>query len=290
MSKTATIILPWAAAAAVLLLALLVRFPEPVLGEDQRAEERLPEMRAEVERAALEFGVAEEQYRSFIEFRNMAALRERFEGAVGSELAIFPSTVEFSTVKDVAQNAHSYVGVLGSYAEAGENYLDALRRYDDDLMKWSRSLGAASEQLRDDTFPVVEHVKLYPPPLGLREDPSLVTAAEVKALEDRLSESRAALVSGNTDPTERGAELQQLDAALDEVWESGRSIEYIESLHTDYQRFLAAYDREAGEVSATERGSRPLSPASLAVNGVVGLLAVVGLGLLFSGRGKIAEE
>ena len=48
-----------------------------------------------------------------------------------------------------------------------ETYFSQLKHFDDELMAWTRSLGAESEILRADTWPIVEYLKLYPPPTGL---------------------------------------------------------------------------------------------------------------------------
>ena len=45
-------------------------------------------------------------------------------------------------------------GTLLWRALAGEAYFAELRKYDDDLMSWSRTLGAKSEELRRATWPI----------------------------------------------------------------------------------------------------------------------------------------
>ncbi len=47
---------------------------------------------------------------------------------------------------------------------------EALRSYDNTLMASTRDLGPGGEALRPATWPIVELLKLYPPPVGLRSD------------------------------------------------------------------------------------------------------------------------
>ena len=277
----------------VVVAALVLRWPEAVLGDDQKAVERLPERRLELWGDGQEFAWADGAYEDYIRTHNMGAMlgilkrelpmaREQIASNVGDPQA------ELQTVLVISSELLNYVDVLRRYAETGERYLDAMRRYDDDLMAWTRSLGAASEGLRDDTFPIVEHLKLYPPPTGLRADPPLVTAAQVAEQGERLRESYEAL-SGSASAEVRIEHLNALEKAVDDIWASGRSIEYIESLHFDYHNFLKQYDETVTRVASTQAGSSSPSAPALAANLAVGLTVLAGLGLLFGARGVRAE-
>jgi hypothetical protein len=274
----------------VLLVALVVKWPGAVLGEDQKAEERLPAKRAAVEQARQEFQQAEDAYKLHIRTYDVGGLLERLQGSALVATGVDNSHSAFREVIELSPEMLSYVDVLRRYAEAGEHYLDVLRLYDDDLMAWTRSLGAPSEGLRDDTFPIVEHLKLYPPPVGLKADPPLMTAAQVLTQSNQLWAARDALLAApGPDPDTRSRYLDAIAASVDVIRASGRSIEHIESLHADYHRFLQTYDDAVGRVAASERGAGQPSFAAIAANVAVGLAVLVGLGLLFSARGKLSE-
>jgi hypothetical protein len=136
----------------------------------------------------------------------------------------------------------------------------------------------------------VEHLKLYPPPVGLKADPPLVTAAPVLSQTNGLREARDILLAVPApDPDTRSRQLDAIAAAMDNIRGSGRSIEHIESLHADYYKFLQTYDDAVGRVSAPPSGTGQLSFAAIATNVVVGLVLLLGLGLLFTALGKLSE-
>src|SRR5205085_2845847 len=66
----------------------------------------------------------------------------------------------------------------------------------------TRSLGSASEDLRDDTWPIVEYLKLYPPSVGLQPDPPSVTStqasSQLTSLRDHVAALRGAPPNGST--------------------------------------------------------------------------------------------
>jgi hypothetical protein len=280
---------PWLAAGLVLLAALLVKWPEPVLSEDQKAVERLPANRIAVEQARQEFVLAEDAYKEHIRTYDIGGMLERLKGSVLVARDGSGSSAALQEVLELLPEMLRYVEVLRVYAESGEKYLAALQLYDDELMAWTRSLGAPSEGLRDDTFPIVEHLKLYPPPLGLKVDPSLVTASQVVTQETHLRESLSILSSSSLDRDGRRAQLDALDRLIEEVRASGRSIEQKESLHADYRKFLQTYDDAVGRVVANAGGGATFSFVSVAVNAAVGLMLLGGLGLIFSARGKLSK-
>jgi hypothetical protein len=167
---------------------------------------------------------------------------------------------------------------LRDYAQAGETYFNQLKHYDDELMAWTRSLGADSEILRADTWPIVEYLKLYPPPTGLDATYSSVSAADVQVLMDRLKS-----------PSDPGSIAQ----VIADVRAAGRSIEYVESLHPAYETFLQNYhSRLQAVATGADTGSVSGGREVLAfgANALVAVLLVVGLAALFASRKAVGHE
>jgi hypothetical protein len=159
--------------------------------------------------------------------------------------------------------------------------------YDDELMAWSRSLGPASEQLRDDTFPFVEHLKKYPPPVGLQADPPLVTAADVETQTLSLRRNFVTLLATNPNSPE-GAQsartlVEAINSDVDRIWASGRSVEWIQSLHANYDKFLQTYEGAVQSVAASASRGATGERIALAtgLNLLVGALVLMGLVALF---------
>jgi hypothetical protein len=278
--------LPWLAALLIVTLAFLIRWPDAALSEDQLAGDRLPARRDAVVQTSREFNAASQVYRDYIATHDLGGLLSKFKEALPLAQEEGAGSPAMGKVLQLSEQVSEYVGVLREYARVGERYFEALGAFDAELMAWTRSLGAASEALRDDTFPVVEHLKLYPEPIGLRDDPPFVTAAEVLTQATTLENVRREL-SGLPLGSEIATPLGELEKTVEGIWASGRSIEYIESLHADYERFLRTYDSTVGVTAASAGRGRGMSPAALALNLALGVVLLVGLGALFGGlRGR----
>ena len=180
---------------------------------------------------------------------------------------------------------------IEAYAAAGEAYFAQAKHYDDELMAWTRSLGADSESLRPDTWPIVEYLKLYPPPTGEKADYTNFTAADVSALMNTLA---ATAPFEDDDALLRYASsLSQYGIAITRLREAGRSIEYIESLHSQYFTLLQNYDTKlqavaSGSGASNLSGSRTM--IATATNLLVGAALVVGLVAIFLPRGRKENE
>jgi hypothetical protein len=145
--------------------------------------------------------------------------------------------------------------------------LTALRHYDDELMAWTRSLGADSEVLRSATWPIVEYLKLYPPPVGLADDYTWFDASDVAAATGSL---RRSAESGSAE-TLRTGEASVRDA--------GRAVEYIDGLHPEYERHLRTYDEKLQAVIAGRGASEPDARRTLATILDVAIAVLLGLGI-----------
>jgi hypothetical protein len=188
-------------------------------------------------------------------------------------------------VKDLGAQVESYAQLLRDYAQASDVYLEALRAYDDDLMSWTRGLFGASESLRSQTWPFVEHLKLYPEPVGLKTDPPMVSAAQVDEQVASLEGHLAALDGSSAQ--DRAQALDGIERDVAAIWESGRSVEYVSGLHTDYRDELAAYDSKVAQAAQDPHAATPQVTSPVIAWGltlVVTALTLAGLTALFMPR------
>ncbi|MGA7729980.1 MAG: hypothetical protein WCD37_01775 [Chloroflexia bacterium] len=262
------------AAAIVLLAAWVLPLPRLVLSEEEDAATRMPQTRADVAQARAEFERAQASYKGYVANHD-----------VGAALDDLARVVEVGAVSPDPQKSSQpvidYLSQLQSYAKAGEAYFDQLKHFDDELMAWTRSLGAGSESLRADTWPIVEYLKLYPPPTGLKADYTGIAASDVGELVAILEKS-----GPNTNP---GTYRQ----VISDVRAAGRSLEYTESLHAGYETLLQDYHTRlqavaSGTGTGDLSGSRTLF--AYAVNVLLGLLLLAGLAALFVSRRTVERE
>jgi hypothetical protein len=259
--------LAWTGAVSAVLVAMLLPLPRAVLSEEELAAGRMPETRLSVERARAAFDRAESAYRSYVAGNDVGAALNAFDEAVSSLDSQTNPTAARGTVQSAAAPLIAYLQQLEAYAGAGEDYFAALGHYDDELMSWTRSLGAESEALRSATWPIVEYLKLYPPPVGLADEYTWVSASDVM--------SRTEGVRGNS--ADGAAPPLQAHAAG--VREAGRSIEYIESLHPQYETLLGDYDDNLQAVLAARASTEPDVRRTLATVLDIGVAVLLGLGI-----------
>ena len=258
-------------AVVVLLSASLLPLPRLILSEEEEAAGRMPQTQAAVKSAQVEFGLAETDYKGYVATHDVGmVLDELAEVAVGEQDA--------TTRLGAAQPVIVYLESLRDYARAGETYFSQLKHYDDELMAWTRSLGAESEVLRADTWPIVEYLKLYPPPVGLDTSYSSIGAANVQELIDTLKSP------SNPD---------SITQVIADVRAAGRSIEYVESLHPAYETFLQNYHTRL-EAVASDAGTGSVSGGravlAFGANALVAVLLVAGLAALFISRTPVGHE
>lgn len=277
------------AALVALLAGWFLPWRPIIAGEEQLGPEKAAQSRQALAPARERFETAQSHYQSYVKSHDMGALLDRSRSALSEAKADPSSPDKLTTVRDQAAQVADYAGVLRDYAEAGDAYLTSLRQYDDNLMNWTRGLFAASESLRSETWPFVEHLKLYPTPIGEKTDPPLVPATEVSAQLAALQDHVAALSPDPNPPTGSSvaAALGAIGADIDEIWASGRSVEYVASLHPEYDRELSTYDAKvqaaAGDPQSTQiSGARRL--VAPALTAALGLIMLVGLAALFSPR------
>jgi hypothetical protein len=276
---------PLLAALVVVLVAWLVPLPNLMLGEEAQAATRMPQTRADVSQAEVAFEQAQSSYKTYVATHDVGAALNTLESALMA-LQANPANDQLRiALKSAAQPVSDYTAQLQAYSSAGETYFARVKRYDDELMSWTRSLGADSESLRPDTWPIVEYLKLYPPPTGEKTDHANITAVDVSKLQSALNESAVVPSNGDT--------LAQYQSSITDLKNAGRSIEYIESLHPQYSTLLKNYDTKLQAVASGANGGSLSGSRTLfatATNLLLGLALVAGLVALFSPRSHAEKE
>jgi hypothetical protein len=264
------------AALAVVLVAWLVPLPRLVLGEEEAAAGRMPQTRADVTLAQSSFEQAESNYKAYVSSHDVGAALNALDTALASLQSDAGNPQKLAALQTASQPVRDYAARLQAYAAAGESYFAQVKHYDDELMAWTRSLGADSETLRPDTWPIVEYLKLYPPPVGENTAYDNVTASHVADLAAALDASK--LTSTDSEALGRYA------SAIAGLRAAGRSVVYIESLHSHYFTLLQGYDSKlqavaSGGGAANLSGGRML--LATATNTLLGLALVAGLAAIF---------
>ncbi len=170
----------------------------------------------------------------------------------GTALRDLPADQRALAVRELAADAR----LVAQVAEAAAAERAALQAYDAVLMARTRDLGPLAESLRAATWPIVEHLKLYPPPLGTR--------ADWPVLDAEFFTSRAAIL-------ERGELAAQVQAAT-EIGRSTYSLRQLRELDATYRSELERY--AAGLQSSIDASATPPSPARLLLAAALTLVLV----------------
>lgn len=280
-NSQSAIALSLVAAVAVLVAAWLLPLPRLVLSDEEDAAKRMPQTQADVEKARAAFDNAEHAYHLFVTQNDVGAALSNYEAA----LATFRSdTANIGARNELwkrGEPLHDYLISLMTYKSMGDAYFNQLAHYDSELMSWTRSLGTNSEVLRPDTWPIVEYLKLYPTPTGLKTEYATFAADDLQGMVDQLS-----------NPTPN-AEPETYTGLLNDVKEAGRSIEYSEGLNAGYGTLLDNYHTKlasvaSGTSASSISGGRTL--IAVAGNTVLALIIVAGLAALFFSRKSAPNE
>jgi hypothetical protein len=268
LNRTTLTALAWIGAVAAVLVAMFAPLPRAVLSEEELAAGRMPETRQQVEQARNAFDQAEAGYRTYVSSHDVGAALNAFESVIAEFGGNADSTEGRAALQSAAAPLLVYLEQLEAYARGGEQYFSALRHYDDELMAWTRSLGQESEALRSATWPIVEYLKLYPPPTGQKDGYTSVSASQV------LSHSIALAA----DLQRAAAPTLQTDVQA--VRETGRSVEYIESLHPQYEKLLRDYDGNLQSLIAAQASAEPDARRTLATVLDVAVAVLLGVGIV----------
>ncbi|MFL5733785.1 MAG: hypothetical protein ACJ78Q_11335 [Chloroflexia bacterium] len=275
-----------AAAFCVLLAGWLLPLPRLVAGADEFATGRLPQVRASVASTGAAFASARTKYLDYVATHDMTALSTTLQSALNEASSSGGTRQTLLPLQGSTQQVQDYLALLQAYAQAGEPYFAALRTYDDTLMAWTRSLGTDPEQYRRDTFPLADYLRLYPAPVGdLTPDILWVHASEVASetlsLREHLDALDAAASTGGNTPHRDVVDL--ISADVTRVWDLGRSVERVESLHQGYEKVLREYDARV-QASAAAANSTKVPALANGLNLLVGAVVLVGLVALFAPR------
>ncbi len=284
-------LLPWAAALAVLLGVWFLPLPGSMFGQEQVAAERMPETRRQANEATSEFFSARQRYYDFVTSRDMAVISSTLRAALQEARANPESMEARAEVLHWGIQVRDYTQVLAGYAEAGDKVFPVLRYYDDELMKYTRSLSPPTEEVRALTFPLADHMRLYPPPIGdLMPDPPWIKADVIMSQRDtivRQIDELQASVDSRGESTGIAPTLDGLEKGLHDIWESGRSVEQLGLQHAKYIDHLQTYETKFQQY-LDAHGPNNISPTrrmlAYGVNIGVGLVFAAGLALLLMPR------
>ncbi len=268
------------AALAILVAGWVLPLPRLVLGQEEEAATRMPQTVAGVAQARSDFDQAQASYKGYIATHDVGAALDTLEQNIEAAQADPADQTLRNAVGASSQPVRAYLSQLQTYATTGDAYFDQLKYFDDELMAWTRSLGADSESLRADTWPIVEYLKLYPPPTGLDTDYTSMSASDVTAISGHL---RA------FGPT---TDLSTYKQVIADTRAAGRSIEHIESLHAQYESHLQTYLTRLQAVASGTATSLSSGRATFAfgANILIALALLAGLAALFLPRIRSANE
>ncbi len=151
------------------------------------------------------------------------------------------------------------VNLLAQASRAAEQERQALQAYDAALMGQTRDLGALAEQLRSATWPIVEQLKLYPPPLGTRGD-WLAPSSD-------YFQTRAITISTGT--------LEQATQAAIEVGRASYSQRQLRELDQTYRQVLDQYAQNLQQTLVSQTKARPWWRWALATGLALGLAGLL---------------
>jgi hypothetical protein len=185
-----------------------------------------------------------------------------------------PQATPIQQAQECARRAADFGRVLSRYAHPADDLFTLLRQYDDQLMAYSRTLGARSEELRRGTWPILSWLQSYPPPVGDRIGIHFFPGSEVDRNVSDLDEAAAALATA-PDPADA---VERAATAADPIWDAGLMVPTIAWQHDGYYSALRRYDAQMLEVAAAP--DQPLAGNRALIAGVATVLLRA---LLFAG-------
>jgi len=272
----------WTAAALVaaivlVLLGRVIPVPPVVTGEEGSRTD-LVKTRIAVVTARYDFQQKELAYHRFLT-RPLSLIPTELRQQANEWDAGGNRQVLLQQAHDKIQQSLDLGHAMIPYAQSGEAFFAQLRSYDDDLMSWSRTLGARSEQLRRSTWPILEWLKAYPLESGgeNREFHAFPASNVVRAT--ALIQKLAPQLDA---PTADATTFRRLALATDDLWAAGKNIPSVNRYHDGYFSALRRYDTESLEVAAVPEAAAPSSQTIRAwlIAGLLGTVLAAAL-LLF---------
>lgn len=275
-----------------MLLGLwLLPLPGEMFGQEQVSAERMPETRRVANEAIGEFLSARQDYYDFVTSHDMAVI------STSLRTALQQATADPARLEARAQVLHwgiqvrDYTAVLAAYGEAGDRVFPVLRYYDDELMKYTRSLTPPTGEVRALTFPLADHMRLYPPPIGdLMPDPPWVMSDVIKSqlgtIVLQIDELQASVDTQDASAQVQGT-LDGLARSVNDIWESGRSVEQLGLQHAKYIDHLQTYEtkfQQYLDAHGPDNISDTRRMLAYGANFVMGLVLAGGVALLLMPR------
>ena len=273
----------WTAAALVaavvlVLLGRVIPVPPVVTGEEGSRTD-LVKTRIDVVTARYDFQQNELAYHRFLATHTLTIIPNELRAQAGEWDAGGNHAVLLEQARDKVRRSIELGQAMIPYAQSGEAFFAQLRSYDNDLMSWSRTLGARSEGLRRSTWPILEWLKKYPLESG-GEDREFhaFPASNVVRATALIQKLAPQLDAPDADATT----LRRLALATDDLWAAGKNIPSVNRYHDGYFSALRRYDTESLEVAAVPEAAVPSSQTIRAwlIAGALGLLLAAAL-LLF---------
>ena len=150
---------------------------------------------------------------------------------------------------------------LSRYAHPADDLFTLLRQYDDQLMAYSRTLGARSEELRRGTWPILSWLDRYPPPVGGRSGFTSSPASEVDRDVAALRKAERDM-DGAADPADA---VERAATAADPIWDAGLMVPTIAWFHDGYYGSLRRSTRRCSK--PPPRPTSPCRPARALIAG-----------------------
>ncbi len=266
------------AAVVLVLLGRVIPVPPVVTGEEGSRTD-LVKTRIAVVTARYDFQQKELAYHRFLATHPLTIIPNELRAQANEWDAGGNHAVLLAQARDKIQRSIELGQAMIPYAQSGETFFAQLGSYDDNLMSWSRTLGARSEQLRRSTWPILEWLKEYPLESGgeNREFHAFPAANVVRAT--ALIQKLAPQLDA---PDADATTLRRLALAIDDLWAAGKNIPSVNRYHDGYFSALRRYDTESLEVAAVPEAAAPSSQTIRAwlIAGALGLLLAAAL-LLF---------
>ncbi len=161
--------------------------------------------------------------------------------------------------QESAQSLAADADLLAAVASSAAAERQALQSYDAALMARTRDLGPLAETLRPATWPIVEHLKLYPPPIGGRFDWHPPDA-------NFFTQRAMILRSGPLD-----AQVQ----AATEIGRSTYALRQLRELDATYRQLLDTY----ADTLQAKQAQSAHQPTSTEI-GIAAFVTLLGYGLL----------
>ena len=282
------VLLALVGALIVLAVGRLVPLPPIVTGEEQVRRELVATRGKVVEQRYL-YLTAQREFELYLSKHDLSNLPQQMHDIAAQMRAGGDKPTLLAAAHDRATRAADFGRALARYGKPADTLYTLLRAYDDELMSYSRTLGARSEDLRRSTWPILSWLQRYPRPAGEATD---IRFFPGEAVERNVATLEAAVAEIDNAPDTADA-IERAATAADPIWDAGLMVPTVAWVHDGYFGALRHYDAQMLQAAAAPDPPMALTRALVAGLGSVLLLALMlgGLVLLFAptrgGRGAV---